>query len=405
MELFAHPGDTIKIFIRLLPLFAALSVLEINALAVLAVYSVLFWLSERLIITEAGITIKKGIIFRSTSIISFENLIAVSFTQNLFDRIFFSKSVIFAYTTGKLQIKLSRRAAKRVEAYLFNEEYAESEPVSPASILKTAISSALSGYSLIFLITFFRQLSVVSRFIFEDSQIIGQAVIKTVGLLPALPLLFCIISFLFFLDENMHFTAQRGKQTLLIRKGFIKKQSLFIKQGSRVTRIYHTPFLLRLTHDENLGVPLTLGKPIVILRPAKRKEKVSKNNLSAAKRALIFNINIALLFLAVFLVFFRNYEHLRLPFLIVSCIFLLRGIILFFTARENSVLLGNKITLCSAKGFSSVRCSIEKQKVALIRKSEHIFDRRHNTHSLKIFTNTGAPSTLSVKYIKNNGAK
>ncbi len=405
MELFAHPAQAIKIFIRLLPLFAALSLLEINAFAVLAVYSVLFWLSERVIIKKEGITIKKGIIFRSAATISAENLVAVSFTQNLFDRILFSKSVAFAYTTGKLQVKLSNRAAKRVETHLLCEKYTEKERFSFLSVLKTAISSALSGYSLIFLITFFRQLSVVSRLIFEDSQILGQAVIKAVGFLPSLPLLFCIISFLFFLDETAHFTAHTGKQTVLIKKGFIKRQRLLIKQGSRVATVYHTPFLLRLTHDENLGIPLTLGKPIVILRPAKRKEEVSKNNLSAAKRALIFNINIALLFLAVFLIFFRKFKYLHLPFLIVFFIFMLRGIILFFTARENFVSFDNEITLCSAKGFSSVRYSIDKQKVALIRKSEHIFDRRHNTHSLKLFTKTGAPNSLSVKYIKNNGAK
>lgn len=459
----AHPIMIVRLmkpylFVLILPLIRALIqyvskgeidgllALELMAFGFVLLVAILGWRAITITINDRYITVKKGVLIKSCSVIEISRLSSISLKQNIMD-IFF-KSVDCAVNTeagrpqkSDFKIKMHTDDAKMLFKLVYGEEKQEAVKFSAYRIALLAATTSSAATGIIVGVPIINKASdlvgvAISDMLLNEINSVSShfdsvfpPVVNTITLI----LLFAyIVSFLISFFKNVNFRLKSGRNGVEVQSGVIvRKRTMFKKSKVNNICFEQTP-LMRLLKKYTMRASIggygdTKGERAVVVPVAKHNELEHNLNKhfpflqpdgnSITPNQTIWTLNrflyipaiLALLIMGVgatLALIFPYFDRFILFLSIVAIgIDLYYASVCYHNYKYGKLCLGEFLLASGSVGFTVRELYCDKHKIGVIKISQTPADRRFKTCKVRLTVRSESADSVRIKNINIKTAK
>lgn len=459
----AHPIMIVRLmkpylFILILPLLRAiiqyitngeidgLLSLELIAFGFVLIIAILGWYSISITTNDRYITIKKGFLIKSCSVIEISRLSSISLKQGVVGYLF--KSVDCAINTeagrpqkSDFEIKMRTDDAKRLFKIVYGQEKQEIVKFSTYRIALLAATTSSAATGIIVGVPIINKASDLLGIAISDMLLneinnvssrfdnVFPPIVNTVTLI----LLFAyLVSFLISFLKNVNFKLKSGKKGVEVQAGIIvRKRTVFKKSKINNICFEQTP-LMRLIKKYSMRASIggygdSKGERAIVVPVAKHNELEQQLNRhfpflepdgdTLSPRQTILNLNrflyipaiFALLIMgagAVVVLIFPYFDRLVL-FLTLTAL----GIDLYYASicyhnyKYGKLCIGRHLLASGSVVFTIRELYCSKNKIGVIKITQTPADRRLKTCKVKLTVRSESADSVRVKNIDIKSTK
>ena len=402
--------------------------LELIAFMIITLIAALRCRSFRLICGKSGVTVKLGVLFKSTAFISVNKLSSVQTVRNPIDAVF--RAVSYRINTeagpkGKsdFDFKLSTKDSAEVSRLLYGEDNytAVKFSVFKVAVMAATTSSAVSG------------MLIGVPIINKTGKLLGIALnnilldeINSVSsgfksyfppIVNAITLVFLLsyaVSFVYSLFKYINFKLFLEKEKLEVRSGFfVRSRSAFKKSSVNDVIIYQTP-LMRIF--KRYAMKVSVGgyggskSETAVIVPSGRRGEIKRQFqayfpfLAPDGKLMHFIITVAAS-VALTLIF-PKFGRLTLFLTMVACaIIMYYAYLSIYEFRLGKLKIGRNIYAQTVKGFNACELHCPRENVGQIKIIRTIPDIRLNTCKVVISVRSESADTVKVRMLNYGEVK
>ena len=402
--------------------------LELIAFMIITLIAALRCRSFRLICGKSGVTVKMGVLFKSTAFISVNKLSSVQTVRNPIDAVF--RAVSYRINTeagpkGKsdFDFKLSTKDSAEVSRLLYGEDNytAVKFSVFKVAVMAATTSSAVSG------------MLIGVPIINKTGKLLGIALnnilldeINSVSsgfksyfppIVNAITLVFLLsyaVSFVYSLFKYINFKLFLEKEKLEVRSGFfVRSRSAFKKSSVNDVIIYQTP-LMRIF--KRYAMKVSVGgyggskSETAVIVPSGRRGEIKRQFqayfpfLAPDGKLMHFIITVAAS-VALTLIF-PKFGRLTLFLTMVACaIIMYYAYLSIYEFRLGKLKIGRNIYAQTVKGFNACELHCPRENVGQIKIIRTIPDIRLNTCKVVISVRSESADTVKVRMLNYGEVK
>lgn len=459
----AHPIMIVRlmkpyIFVLILPLIRALIqyvtrgeidgllALELVAFGFVLAMAILGWRAISITVNDRYVTVKKGVLIKSCSVIELSRLSSVCLKQNLIDFIF--KSVDCSVNTeagtpkkSDFSLKMHANDAKRLFKLIYGEEERITVKFSAyrIALLAATTSSAVTG--MILGVPVINQASDLLGVAISDmllSEInnvssrfnnIFPPIVNTVTIIL---LIAYGVSFIISFIKNVNFRLKSGKDGIEVQSGVIVRKRIIFKKSKINNICFEQAPLMRVLKKYSMRVSVggygdTKGDTAVIVPVATYKElegqfaeqfpsfKINCDFIEPLHTRLNLNrflyipMLLALIILGVgaaLMIRFPYFDRLVLFLTAVAlCVDGYYASVCYHNYKHGGLSISDCVQASGSTGFTVRELYCEKNRIGVIKISQTPADRRFNTCKIKITVRSENADSVRVKNIDTNTVK
>lgn len=453
----AHPTMIIRLikpylFILILPLIRAvvqyikngeidgLLPLEMTALAFVVGIAVAGWRSISVCVDGRRLTVKKGVLIKSCSVIDVSRLSSVSLRQNIFDCIFRSVSCSINTEAGRPQksdfdIKLRLDDARKLYCMIYGEEKMKVIKFSALRIALLAATSSSAATGIIVGVPIVNRASdlvgvAISDMLLDEINNVSSKfssifppIVNTVTLI----LLFAYgVSFFISFVKNINFKLKSAKNVIEVQSGLLtRKKIAFTKSNVNDVCIEQAP-LMRMLKRHSMRVSIGgygdgKGTKAVIVPIANRNElekqlklhfhSFAKIKAGSQPPQTLLNLNRLLLApsaialgiigaVTMLMISFPYFDRLILFLgLVAMSINLYYGNVCYRNYKFGCIHVGDCVFVSGSRGLKVRELYCDKNKVGIIKLLQTPADSRFKTCKIKLVVRSENADSVKIKNI------